>query len=272
MRHSIRLLAAALVLMAGAQHADARTQADKDSAQVRAATWNIRWFPKGCPDPTECPDRQTDVHEVARTISDLRLDLVALQEILTDEPSQPSMDLLIGTLDSLTGGSWRSDLQDCGPPEAQRVGFLWNASRLELTGMTDIGQLNGEWETTGEACAANLRPGRYAYVRSLDGGVDFHAYTVHFDSGRRDKDYQNRRDASRRISALLQPMHSDDSDVVLLGDFNTMGRSEPAEITAEQEYAIFDEDITSAFVRLPIEPFCTEYYRGRGGVLDHDGG
>ncbi|MDX1741088.1 MAG: endonuclease/exonuclease/phosphatase family protein [Rhodothermales bacterium] len=240
-----------------------------DSAGIRVATWNIRWFPKGCPDPSECPERRTDVRSVAATIAGEDLDMVALQEILSDEPSRPAMDLLVATLDSLTGGSWEVDLQECGPAEAQRVGFLWNAARLELSEMADVGQLNGEWEKTGEACAENLRPGRYAYVQSLDGGVDFHAYTVHFDSGRRDKDYQNRRDAARRIPTLLRAEHSDDSDVVLLGDFNTMGRSEPSEITAEEEYAIFDKDITSSFSRLPIEPFCTEYYRGRGGVLDH---
>ncbi len=264
-------LGLALALCLGPALAQAGIPADApgDSAGIRVATWNIRWFPKGCPDPSECPGRQTDVRSLANTIAGERLDLVALQEILSDEPSRPAMASLIGRLDSLTGGSWNIDLQECGPPEAQRVGFLWNAARLELSGMVDVGQLNGEWEKTGEACAENLRPGRYAYVRSSNGGVDFHVYTVHFDSGRRDKDYQNRRDAARRIPTLLQAENADDTDIVLLGDFNTMGRSEPAEITAEEEYAIFDTDITPAFSRLPIEPFCTEYYRGRGGVLDH---
>ena len=218
-----------------------------DTSSVRVATWNIRWFPKGCPDPSECPERRTDVENVAATVAELRLDLVAVQEILSDEPSRPAIAHLLRSLDSLVGGPWKIDLQECGPPEAQRVGFLWNAGRLELTGLADVGPLNGEWEKTGEACAGNLRPGRYAYVRSLSGGVDFHAYTVHFDSGRRDKDYQNRRDAARRIPALVRGMHADDADVVVLGDFNTMGRSEPIEITAAEEFAAFDEDITPAF-------------------------
>ncbi len=240
-----------------------------DSTAIRIATWNIRWFPKGCPNPAECPGRQTDIDLLAATIYDLRLDLVAVQEILNDEPSRAAMHHFIRQLDSLSGGTWMVDLQDCGPPEAQRVGFLWNASVVQLSGFADVGQLNGEWEKSGEACEANLRPGRYAYVQSVAGGVDFHVYTVHFDSGRKDRDYQNRRDAARRIPTLLSTLHPDDTDVIVLGDFNTMGRSEPSEITGEAEYSIFDEDITQAYVRPPITPFCTEYYRGRGGVLDH---
>ncbi len=263
------MIAGGCVLLCAAAFVGPQASTAHVADTVRVATWNVRWFPKGCPDPSTCPGRQTDVDLLATTIKELDLDLVAVQEILSDEPSGAAMSSLLTKLDSLSGGRWLVDLQECGPPEAQRVGFIWNSARIELSGFADVGQLNGEWEKTGEACAENLRPGRYAYARSKAGGVDFHAYTVHFDSGRRDKDYQNRRDASRRIPALLRAQHSDDVDVVFLGDFNTMGRSEPSEITALEEYVIFDGDITGDYLRLPTMPACTEYYRGRGGILDH---
>lgn len=268
---NIVMTALALLFLGGAnpaEHSPGRVAAG-DSAAIRVATWNIRWFPKGCPNPSECPGRQTNVARLAETIHELRLDLVAVQEILSDEPSRAALRTLIHMLDSLSGGRWDVSLQACGPVEAQRVGFLWNKDRLGLSELADVGQLNGEWETSGEACAGNLRPGRYAYVRSETGGADFHVYTVHFDSGRRDKDYQNRRDAARRIPSLVRPHHPEDADVVILGDFNTMGRSEPTEITARQEYSTFDRDISPAYLRLASDPPCTEYYRGRGGALDH---
>ncbi|MDX1429527.1 MAG: endonuclease/exonuclease/phosphatase family protein [Rhodothermales bacterium] len=243
----------------------------KSADPLRLATWNIRWFPHGCPDPTTCPERRTDTNRLAREIADIDIDLLALQEIVYAEPGKAAMHELVSMLDSLTGGVWKVNLQDCGPPEAQRVGFLWNAARVELSGFADMAQLNGGIEEGGGACAANLRPGRYAYARSVDGTIDFHAITVHFDSGRRDKDYNNRRDATAEIPRLRlgeTPIVDMDEDVVIFGDFNTMGQGEPTEITAEDEFRVFDSQIGPNFKRIPLQPFCSEYYRGQGGVLD----
>ncbi len=242
-----------------------------DSPPLRLATWNIRWFPRGCPDAAKCPSAATDLDLVTQTIATESLDLVALQEIVYDEDGQEAISRLISSLDSLSGGQWGVDVQACGAPENQRVGFLWNSARLTLTDFADLEQLNGGSENGGGACAENLRPGRYAYARSADGKVDFHVVTVHFDSGRRDRDYQNRRDATRQIPHLKladKKLQDLDTDVIILGDFNTMGRGEPTEITAPMELEEFDREIGPGFRRVSVVAGCSQYYRGRAGLLD----
>ena len=241
------------------------------STRLRLGTWNIRWFPRGCANPLQCPDKKTDLMMLSKRIAELDLDLVAVQEILYAEDGRQAMEELLARLDSLTSGNWQVNMQECGPPQSQRVGLLWNAKRVRLTNFTDMEQLNGGIDEGGGACAANLRPGRYAYATAVDGSIDFHAITVHFDSGRRDRDYNNRRDAAGEIPRLRlgdTPITEVDEDVVIFGDFNTMGKSDPTEITAEKEFEIFDKQIGPFFRRLAVQPFCSEYYRGRSGVLD----
>ncbi len=269
------LAAALLVPPVEAQQEITRGGGEPDAeitaAPLRLATWNIRWFPRGCPDAAECPESRTDLDTLAARIAQLKIDLLAVQEILYDDDGQSAMAIVISKLDSLTGGRWKIDLQECGALESQRVGFLWDDTRVHLGDFADIGQLNGAIEEGGGACAANLRPGRYAYARARDGSVDFHAVTVHFDSGRRAKDYNNRRDATAEIPRLMigdTPLAQIDEDVIVFGDFNTMGQGDPTEITASEEFEVFDAQIGPSFKRLNVDPFCSEYYRGRGGVLD----
>ena len=89
----------------------------------------------------------------------------------------------------------------------------------------------------GNPCANNLRPGRSAYVRALDGGADFHIIAVHSDSGTSPRDFDHRQTALRRPDDLFAALGQDvpDADVIVLGDFNTMGaegRTGPVEETA----------------------------------------
>jgi predicted extracellular nuclease len=66
--------------------------------------------------------------------------------------------------------------------------------------------------------------------------------------------------------ALLQK----DEDIIILGDFNTMGdgRQGSAEEEIENLEAICQLE-SPGFLHLGIQPRCTEYYRGHGGWLDH---
>jgi endonuclease/exonuclease/phosphatase family metal-dependent hydrolase len=244
---------------------------------IRAATWNIRWYPKGCSQGEDCPENETDNEWLACTIAWMDLDVLAVQEILDDPVAQFRTAELTAELDTLTGGSWDVDLQECGPEKAQHVGFLWNSDRVTLSDFADAAQLNGAFGG-GSACASNLRPGRYARAET-PAGTDFHILSVHFDSGVRDRDYQNRRAASEQIPFLRVddvPLLDDDPDVLVVGDFNTIqrtifsvGRSEPPEITAEQEIVLLDGEIGPEFRRVDMTPNCTEFFDNRPGVLDH---
>jgi endonuclease/exonuclease/phosphatase family metal-dependent hydrolase len=241
-------------------------------AMLRVGTWNIRWFPRGCPSNNTCPDKTTDIPWLACTMAWMHTDLFALQEILATPDTEFSLNSLRSELNRLTGGSWQVDLQSCDGASDQHVGFLWNGSRVALLQLTDAWELNGAATgPTGIACAGNLRPGRYAWAQTPI-GVDFHILSVHFDSGTTSRDYGHRRQAAQRIGQIRMgntPILELDRDVLVLGDFNTMGREEAPPIAAQEELAVFDGELSPGFRRLPMTPHCTEYFEGKGGTLDH---
>jgi endonuclease/exonuclease/phosphatase family metal-dependent hydrolase len=241
-------------------------------AMLRVGTWNIRWFPRGCPSNQACPEKATDIPWLACTMAWMNADLFALQEMLATPDAEFSLNALRSDLNRLTGGSWQVDLQSCGGTSNQHVGFLWNGSRVALLQRTDAWELNGA--ATGpadNACAGNLRPGRYALAKTPI-GVDVHLLSVHFDSGTTSRDYGHRRQAAQRIGQIRvgnTPILELDRDVLVLGDYNTMGRQDSPPISAQEELVVLDGELASGFRRLPMTPNCTEYFEGKAGVLDH---
>lgn len=244
----------------------------KPAETLRLASWNIRWFPKGCSQGETCTENATDIEWLACTIAWMGADVVAVQEILDHPPARQELAALTQALDTLTGGSWDNDLHECGAAESQHVGFLWNSARVQLGNHADVGPLNGAF--TGEsACAANLRPGRYARAASRQrNGADFQIISVHLDSGRADRDYQNRSRSYAAIPELTvngNPILQTDADVLVVGDFNTMGRGEPPEITAAEEIEALDDSLGTSYSRRVASPLCSEYFEGKAGLLDH---
>jgi hypothetical protein len=57
-------------------------------------TWNVRWFPRGCPSNQACPDQATDIPWLACTIAWMNVDVLALQEILTTPDAEFSLNAL----------------------------------------------------------------------------------------------------------------------------------------------------------------------------------
>jgi endonuclease/exonuclease/phosphatase family metal-dependent hydrolase len=264
--------------------AGARMRRTLDSPIV-VGTWNIRWFPRGCPRQEDCPESATDLDWLACTIAWMGMDVLALQEILDTPDARTALGLLTQRLAAHTGGTWESDLQECGTSSAQHVGFLWNASRVTLSNRSDEEQLNGA-SAGPDACAGNLRPGRYARVTSQSAdGVDFHLLSVHLDSGRNQRDFDNRRAAIAELPVLEiggrplteigdPPDNQGDNDILVVGDYNTMGMGSPTPVTEEQELVVFDQELAPGFARLALNLQCSEYFRPsgasfEGGLLDH---
>jgi hypothetical protein len=141
--------------------------APANPAILRVGSWNVRWFPRGCPSNRTCPDKATDIPWLACTIAWMHADLFALQEILATPDAELSLNSLRAELNRLTGGSWQVDLQACGGASDQHVGFLWQGSRVAMLQRTDVWELNGAATgPTANACSGNLRPGRYALAKT----------------------------------------------------------------------------------------------------------
>lgn len=235
---------------------------------LRIATWNIRWFPDG--DLNGTPESRTDLPWLACALGWMNADVVALQEIRTTPEAARAWEAVIDALGALTGDVWRVGFQECGSPMRQHTGFLWNASRVELSDLRDLWKLNGAAEGPKAPCASGLRPGHYRMVRAKGGGADFHIVSVHLDSGTTPRDRANRDTAIGRIAEALAPVLPDDSDAIVLGDFNTMGDGTPDAAAAEIRAlgaAVVNQP--AAFEHVAVEPACTEYFDGHAGWLDH---
>ncbi len=215
----------------------------------------------------------TDVPWVACAIAWLGADAVAVQEIVLDDQGTAAVDDLLRRLDTLTAGRWVARFDDCHGSGRQHVGLLVNTRAVELSHPAVVPALN----PGRGACDDSLRPGYGAYLR-WPGGPDIHFVAVHLDSGPARHDYDHRVASLSHLADAFDSLQSlvSDSDVVVAGDFNTMGCEarggcQPP-VNAEQELTTIDRTLGALrvpFRRVPEDLPCTEYYRGRGHDLDH---
>ncbi|MBB4123975.1 endonuclease/exonuclease/phosphatase family protein [Martelella radicis] len=236
---------------------------------LRIATWNIRWFPVG--DPRR-PGKETDLAWLSCALAYIQPDILALQEITATREADVAWAAVTDGLEAFLGGDWRIDLQECGGEHVQHVGFLYNAERVSLSEPFDAWQMNGAAEDDAHPCQNNLRPGRAAYARAIGGGVDFHIVALHSDSGTSARDFDHRQETVERLDNLSEHLRSiqNDSDIIVLGDFNTMGADD--RMNAAEEIEFLRRKITGeapGFRLVEPQLRCSEYFRGACGWLDH---
>jgi endonuclease/exonuclease/phosphatase family metal-dependent hydrolase len=228
-------------------------------------SWNLRWFPDGSSRGPS--DAATNLDWLACAIAMLDVQVLAVQEVLQSPRGRTALANLLDRLDQRTGGTWRSELDGCAGNGFQHVGFLYDASAVEVTRASEIASLN----PGSSACMHNLRPGFGMYVRFRD-GPDLHVVTVHLDSGVTVRDRGNRETSVERLGTVIEQLSADgDADALVIGDLNTMGctRCTPA-LTAAREIAWLESAASDAALRLVApDRLCTHYYRKRSGLLDH---
>jgi len=235
---------------------------------ARVGTWNIRWFPDGGPGKTPHATRATDLAWLACAIATLDVDLLAVQEFKTHARARAATRELLGLLDRFTGGAWQIELDDCPNVAGQHVGLLYDGRRVQRLSGRRFDALNPH----GEACKNQLRPGQGGYFR-FPGGLDLHVVSVHLKSGTQRRSLDLRRRTLDAFPEVRRSVRSDapDDDLLILGDFNTMGCSAcTPSISAAEEIDSVDRYLESVgFRRVEPDRDCSEYYRGRGGLLDH---
>ena len=239
---------------------------------LRVGTWNIRWFPFGS--PPNRPDRSmapTDLVWLTCTLVWMQTDILVVQESLTTSKAQAAWDRALTALERQTGDSWQWAVQPCGRPEGHHMGVLWNASRVTLSAMQSLWHLNSRAKSAQNPCEGGLRPGHYARVQSThQPGADFHLIGLHLKSGPTVSALGARHAAINRIDTAVAPFLKEDQDVMILGDFNTMGAGDHHSQRSELKYLrrmVAKE--APGFDDLFPKPRCSHYFRGRGDWLDH---
>jgi len=199
--------------------------AEASSSKLRVATWNIRWFPLGsAPDRPQKSAEPTDIDWLICALQWMQVDIVAIQESLATPEAIQAWETITNQLTEQTGETWRWYQQPCGRPDNHHIGFLWNDTRVALSDFNSLWQFNVKAQSAATPCASGLRPGQYAYAKSREKeGVDFHLIALHLKSSPTVFAVEKRQKALNRIDQTVKTLLDADRDVVILGDFNTMG-------------------------------------------------
>lgn len=240
----------------------------KDPGTARIAAWNVRWFPDG--GPGNAGGKPTNVEWLACAIAWLGADVVALEELKSTPRTQAALATLKAALATFTGDRYEVELDRCPGEGRQGVALLYDATRVRARGFRNLDALN----PAGSACDEHLRPGFTGYFR-FPGGADAHVVAVHLKSGEEPADFARRRASLSGLPAAYRALQETekDPDVVVTGDFNTMGcldcRPKLRAKDEISEFASLVRGFESPFRRLESDRGCSEYYRGEGNLLDH---
>ena len=183
-----------------------------ESGRLRIASWNLRNFPLD--ERPQAADlgysRRTNICDLEAALGGLEADLMGLQEVNDTRRFPPILrravgERVMGVRFSKGGGRF-----------GQHLAIAWDTSTLELAGEPlDID------ETVFEP---GMRPAFAASFRSLENpGLDFSFVVVHHESGR--EGFADRRRQNRALADWVaeHTAATGDSDVIVLGDFNTAG-------------------------------------------------
>ncbi|HWA76276.1 MAG TPA: endonuclease/exonuclease/phosphatase family protein [Polyangiaceae bacterium] len=231
-------------------------------------SWNIRWFPDGGPgkSPSEHP---TDLEWLACALAYLNADVFALQELKAYPGARQKLDRVRARLDELAHGAHQTRLDDCDPPAAQHVALLWDAKRIRATDFAIFGELN----PLGAPCQGHLRPGLGARFR-FPAGLDLEVVTAHLKSGSDEQAEALRERSVARLPGVFASVmeRHRDSDLLVLGDFNTAGcpSCSPGQSADDERRAISAQlgTASDALFVLPNQPGCSHYFSRQAGLLD----
>jgi hypothetical protein len=187
---------------------------------ARIGTWNVQWFPDGSPGHGPPKSGGTDVGWLACALAWLDLDVLAVQEFKSNQRARERLGELAAKLGRLGSGQWAAELDDCDNQDGQHVGFLYDRARIGVRAWHTYATLN----PSRIACQNQLRPGFGAHFR-FPGGLDLHLITLHNKSGGDRRDFELRKTALGGLGAAEGEAGRlvSDPDLMLLGDFNTVG-------------------------------------------------
>ena len=137
----------------------------------------------------------------------------------------------------------------------QHLAVAWDGDLFEL--------VEGPIDIDSVIVKPGLRPALAVRLRSrIDPELDFTVVEVHLDSGR--DDLQHRLDQVRLLAEWIEEWfeRTGDPDLVLLGDFNTMGGHR---VSAEDELQRLDAILTDVGLeRVGNATGCSQYWEGPG--------
>jgi predicted extracellular nuclease len=245
-------------------------RAEREAGTARIGSWNVRWFPDGIPGGSASASLETNVPWLGCAIAWLNVDALALIEVKSKPRSTAALENLTKRISELTNEPYAYRIDDCPDSSGQHLGWIWNQKRVTASEFRMYAAINPH----GDSCAKQLRPGFGVTMRFL-GGLDLSAIAVHLKSGTTARDLELRRKSFDGINQVVKSVihESGDSDVLVLGDMNSMGCETCPELehgAAEAQridtlLAAYDEPMR----RVPSKQGCSHYFQRHAGLLDH---
>jgi endonuclease/exonuclease/phosphatase family metal-dependent hydrolase len=219
-------------------------------AGLKLATYNIRNFDY---DPRY--DIRTNKGHLKKILSEVNADLMAVQEIIQDrvfiqfiEKNFPDYGVVIS---------------ECGGQNDQKLGFIYNKTRLSLTNVSEDLRLSTSREAQAPKCFVGSRPAIVATFHDKKDNTNFVAMTLHLKSGGHPQSIKKRFYQIDTLASIVRELKSKGhQNFILMGDFNTTEY-----IQKDQEYTKFlskFEDLEMQDLSMKVK--CTSYWFG--GVDD----
>lgn len=191
----------------------------QENSSIEIGTFNIRFFP--CNQDGEIMKKYniemrrppqgpaTDTTKLFQIIKDLDIEVLGVQEIV--DPA------LFGAMAKRHLGEQFEFIY--APSNAwQKVGILFNSKKVKLIGEPQI------YSEVALGKMDRHRPALRGYFKSLPDGFDFHVIVVHLKASPRG--YPQRKQQWEFLDSILNDLPTEnESDIILLGDFNNVSKN-----------------------------------------------
>lgn len=172
-------------------------------AALNIGTFNIRNFDK--------PGTYTNKNLLKETIQKNAPDLLAVQEIYNDWSFKAFI--------TKEFPEYSVVLSSCGGGGQQKLGFVYNRSKLQLLNSYEDRRLTDSFTFCG-----SLRPAYVGYFKEKSTSRMFVALSIHLKAGSGSRNFERRAEQYRTIQQMFSEFKAKGyKDVVAMGDFNTTG-------------------------------------------------
>ncbi|MCK5072518.1 MAG: hypothetical protein KAQ98_03770 [Bacteriovoracaceae bacterium] len=221
----------------------------------RITTYNIRNYDK---DPRL--SIETNKAELIKLIKNTKSDLIAVQEIVNTDDLKKLITKKLPY--------YQIKLSECGGSARQKLGFIYNKTRLKLVKFNEDLRLS-----ISGRCSSGGRPAAIGSFKIKDSGINFTAISVHLKAGGTQSSADVRAKQYNILSKITAELTGTGrKNVVILGDFNTTDY-----ISENQNYKRFIKFLEkNDFYDFSKNLDCTAYWWGGieddlwyGSILDH---
>jgi endonuclease/exonuclease/phosphatase family metal-dependent hydrolase len=177
-------------------------------AAITIGAYNIRNF-----DYDQRYRIQTNKPELAKIITEMSADVISLQEINNSAEFEKFVSRELPEYDT--------ELSRCGGAHGQRLGFLYNKTKIELLSFNEDLAISNPGQQG--SCDSGSRPLAIGLFKIKATGQKFYGISAHLKAGSRPNSQQKRRQQFEIIKDLINELRSNTAirDFYFAGDLNT---------------------------------------------------